>query len=114
MTKYRAGDVVLVRFPFTDMTSAKVRPAVVISTKKQDVIVIGVFSRVPQVIADTWVLLDALVHYFPDTGLKKTSVAKAEKIAVIDKKIIRRRIGTLPPEMMAQVKMAVKRALKLD
>lgn len=114
MMKYRSGDVVLVQFPFTDMISAKVRPAIVISVKEQDVIVIGIFSRVPQVIEDTWVLLDESANYFPSTGLKKTSVAKAEKIAVIDKRIIRKRLGSVPPDVMIQVNLAVKKALKLD
>ena len=31
MTVYKAGDIVLIHFPFTDLSSAKQRPAVVIS-----------------------------------------------------------------------------------
>jgi hypothetical protein len=32
MTVYRRGDVILVAFPFTDLTTAKMRPALVVSS----------------------------------------------------------------------------------
>ena len=50
-TDYRQGDVVLVSFPFTDLSSSKKRPGVVISpnafnARKQDVILAAVTSHV--------------------------------------------------------------------
>ncbi len=47
MPKPRRGEVWLVGFPFTDLSSAKRRPALVWVTHGEDVIVLGIFSRVP-------------------------------------------------------------------
>ena len=47
MARHRRGDVWLLRFPFTDLTSTKLRPALVWAVYGEDVIVIGIFSRVP-------------------------------------------------------------------
>ena len=49
MTNYEFGDVVLVPFPFTDQTTTKKRPAIVVSSadyhlQRLDLILIGVSS----------------------------------------------------------------------
>ena len=50
MTRYEAGDVVLVRFPFTDLSSSKLRPALVLNTPRfqsrhGDVVVLALTSQ---------------------------------------------------------------------
>jgi hypothetical protein len=44
---YEPGSIVLVNFPFTDLQSSKVRPALALTTKGDDVIILGIFSKVP-------------------------------------------------------------------
>jgi mRNA interferase MazF len=53
MTKCDVGDVVLVRYPFTDLTSTKKRPAVILSPSDYagrfgDVVVVPLTSRAEQ------------------------------------------------------------------
>lgn len=55
MRKPRPREIWLVRFPFSDLTSSKVRPSLVIAVHGQDVIVAGIFSRRIAVLRKTWV-----------------------------------------------------------
>ncbi len=71
---YKPGDVVLVNFPFTDLVSSKVRPAIVITAKGEDIIILGVFSKIPEKIQESWFVIDEIAEYFAKTGLKKKSI----------------------------------------
>lgn len=108
------GDVVLVRFPFTDLTTTKVRPAVVLATHGDDLTIVGIFSSSPPPSRQTWIVLNNQDDTFPATGLKTTSVIKAERIAVIEKSIVVRKLGSLSTSQMLEVKRAVTLALNLD
>ena len=55
-TTYSRGDIVLVPFPFTDLSSAKQRPALVVSADafnsiRDDVLVASITSHVPTTLA---------------------------------------------------------------
>jgi mRNA interferase MazF len=115
MPKPKRGEVWLVRFPFTDLTSAKLRPALVLAVHGEDVIVVGIFSRVPAgTLRKTWVRIEDSHPVFARVGLKKTSLLKAEKIAVVHESVFQRKVGSLPPDLMAQVQEALKRALLIS
>lgn len=112
--KAKRGEVWLVRFPFSDLTSTKLRPALVVSIQGEDVIMVGIFSRLPPgSLRKTWVRLDEANRDFAQSGLKKTSMLKAEKIAVIHESVLQRKLGTLSAVLMDQVDEALKRALHL-
>jgi len=109
------GEIWLVRFPFTDLSSTKVRPAVVWAVFGEDAVVVGVFSRVPaRPLRKTWVLIEEREQDFAQTGLAKTSVIKAEKLAIVHYSVLRRRLGRLSPALMSRIEIALKKALHLE
>lgn len=114
MSMFEPGSIVLVNFPFTDLQSSKVRPALVLTTKGDDVIILGIFSKVPDKIREGWVKVDEAGPNFHLTGLKKTSILKTEKITVIHRSLIRKELGRLPPELMQQVKKALLKTLDIE
>jgi mRNA interferase MazF len=114
MQRFRPGTVVLVNFPFTDRQSSKVRPALVLTGKGLDVIILGIFSRVPYQTSESWIKLEETMEGFAQTGLKKTSLIKTEKITVVHESLIRKEIGFLPDNLMWQVRSTLAKTLQIN
>lgn len=60
MPRYARGEIVLVRYPFSDLAGAKVRPAVVVNGKHEstDLIVVPLTSRTSQLLSGEFILAD--------------------------------------------------------
>jgi len=108
------GSIVLINFPFTDLQSSKVRPALVLSVKGDDVIFLGIFSKAPDELRESWISIDESNPAFPKTGLKKASIIKTEKIAVVHQSLIRRVLGGISSELMQQVKQTLRNTLEIE
>ncbi len=96
-TAYEAGDVVLVRFPFTDLSSQKRRPAVVIfsgaeESRYRDLIVMALTSR----LAAKSQPGEYRLHDWPSAGLLLPTMTKP-LLATLSASMIVRRLGTLAP-----------------
>jgi hypothetical protein len=85
----------------------------VLTTKGDDVIILGIFSKVPDEFRDSWIKIDEINADFHQTGLKKTSIIKTEKITVIHKSLIRKELGSLPSALMQRVKEALLKTLEI-
>lgn len=46
MTKPKPLEIWLVRFPFSDLTSTKLRPALVLASHREELIILGIFSKI--------------------------------------------------------------------
>ena len=95
MTSYSFGDIVLVPFPFTDQTTSKKRPAVVISSQayhqeKRDLILMAVTSQV----GSTRPVGEVLVTDWQEAGLLKPSIIKPV-ITSLEKRMVLRKLGRL-------------------
>jgi mRNA interferase MazF len=98
MTDYEFGDVLLVPFPFTDQTTAKKRPAVVVSSaayhsRRPDVILLAVTT---QMRADPG-FGELEVSQWKKAGLLKPSVIKPV-MTTIENNLVLRKLGRLPQE----------------
>ena len=83
MTK---GRIVLVPFPFDDMTASKVRPAVCLTDPigpYRHVVVAFVSSQMPVDIAATDVVLDPQREDFGATGLRVASVLRLHRLVTL-------------------------------
>jgi mRNA interferase MazF len=60
MASSSTNDVILVRYPFSDLSSAKVRPAVVVSAPhvSQDIFIVPLTSRTASLLAGEFLLTD--------------------------------------------------------
>ena len=112
----KRGTIVLTKFPFTDLSSAKRRPGIIVSGKssdKQDTIVAFISSVIPHELEDTDYLISTYHKDFPVTGLKKESVVKLNKLATINSSVISGEIGVASEDTMAQIDERLKLALGL-
>jgi len=97
MTVYKKWDIVLVPFPFTDLSSAKRRPALVVSPDnynlEKDVVIAYITSQMNL----TPRIGDYDLQKWKEAGLPKPSKVRM-KFATIDKSIIIKTIGNLKKE----------------
>jgi mRNA interferase MazF len=106
------GKIVLITFPFTDLTSAKVRPALVLYEGEKDVTVIFVSSRIAKATAND-VLIKQEHLEFKKTGLKVDSFLKVEKIATLSKKLVMGELGEVGPKLKMEINDKIGKALRL-
>ncbi len=91
MPSYSKGDVVLVSFPFSDLSGSKVRPVIVVSTPhlSQDLFVISLTSKTARLLTGEFVLGE-----WKTSGLNVASAVK-RGLFTIHESLIVKSIGTL-------------------
>ena len=100
---FEFGDVVLIPFPFTDQSTTKKRPAVVVSTAayhrdRPDLIVLAVTSQIRQPLRTG----EALLVRWQSAGLPKPSMLKPV-VATVEQRMVIKKIGRLDEEDLARV-----------
>jgi mRNA interferase MazF len=110
------GKVVLVPFPFDDLSGAKIRPAVCLTERigqHRQIVVAFVSSVVPAPMMATDVLLDPSDVDFAVTGLRVRSVIRLHRLITVSTTIIRRELGELSPRQMSAVDQCLRRVFQL-
>ena len=62
------GKIVLLPFPFTDLSTAKRRPALIILERAQDVVVVFISSIIPKILDKSHILIKKNDKDFSSTG----------------------------------------------
>ncbi len=106
MTRCKQGDVILVPFPFTDLTTVKQRPALVLSAdwlnvSRNDCVVAAITSQIPFDLQPDEYRLSA--DDLLAGGLLKPSLVRLGKLFTMSKNLFRKQLGTLPKATMAVV-----------
>jgi mRNA interferase MazF len=103
------GDIILIPFPFTDMTSTKLRPAVVLIETNYDLTVSFITTQMKWREATD-------IELFPSnkSGIKKVSLIRLSKMATVDKSLAIGKIGELQQVEMRELNVKLKRLFQLD
>ncbi len=105
--KITHGDLVLAPFPFTDLSSNKIRPALVVGSSNEDITILCVSSQLKDG------EFGVIVGPSKENGLKTQSQIIASKIATLDRKMIIGQVGALADQELFLVKDALKRFMCL-
>lgn len=103
------GNIVLVPFPFTDLTGTKLRPAVVLLATKLDLIVYFITSQL-QYQEST----DILIQPKSSNGIKKPSLIRTSKIATLDRTLALGKIGAIDATETNELNAKLKQMLQLS
>lgn len=100
------GEIILIPFPFTDLSGQKIRPALVLYNEKkgEDCIVSFISSVQSQKLGKFEVLVTPSIS----NGFKVKSTIKVNKIATLQKKMILGRLGTLELSSLTKVDNLLK------
>lgn len=102
------GDIVLITFPFTDLTGSKLRPAVILTDTTIDLTVCFITTQLEwQEITDVQIVPTLF------NGLKKQSLIRVSKIATLDKTLAKGLLGRLTSSELSDLNDKLKTLLQL-
>jgi mRNA interferase MazF len=113
------GDVIIVAFPYVSGGGGKNRPALVVQCDRnnqrlQNTIVAMVTGNIRLAATEpTRMLIDPATPEGKSSGLAYPSAVKCENLYTISQGDILRKLGSIPPSLMAKVDTCLREALGL-
>ena len=102
------GNIVLITFPFTDLSGTKLRPAVVLADTSLDLTVCFITSQTG------WEeSTDVLLSPSSSNGLRKPSLIRTSKIATLDRSLAKGLLGKLSTAELSNLDIKLKILLQL-
>ncbi len=108
--------IVLVPFPFDDLSTQKVRPAVCLTDEIQPyghIVLTFITSQVSQEPSPTDLVIDEKDADFGQTGLKISSMIRLHRLMTFNKTFIKRELGELSDNNQAGVKKCLRNLFEL-
>jgi mRNA interferase MazF len=102
---FKQGDILLIPFPYSDMTATKQRPVIVLSNSyynesHQDIVVAAITSNVTQ----KEYLVRITDNDLEEGQLKLDSVIRADKVYTFSKRIVNKKFGHIKAAKLEEVK----------
>lgn len=110
---YNKWDVVLLSFPFTDLSAVKVRPAVIVSPEAanrvgEEAVFILITTNISR--RGNFDLVVTQSHpEFVETGLRFDSAIRIDKISTLKKRLVVKTLGRLGPLLQGEVEKNLRR-----
>ena len=111
MERFVSGDVIVLEFPFSDLKSAKRRPALIIKVPKGEDVIICQITSDSQ---NKEVEVSLKDNGFSKGGLKRDSYVRIDKITTIKTTRIEYKIGSLKKEKFDEILNKISSFLKED
>jgi|SRR3989344_628707 len=98
------GDVVVIPFPFSDLTSAKRRPALVVANLAGDDYIL---AQITTVVRSDEYAIPLGMRDFRKGNLPQPSIIRPNKLFTADKSLIAYRAGNIKEEKIKEVEQAL-------
>lgn len=106
----------LTPFPYTNLSGQKVRPALVVSRTDRmgsDVVLAFITTYSGGILVTTDLLIEDSDPDLPQTGLKRASVVKLDKLVIVEASVVIGELGQLSPALLEAASEKLRYALKL-
>jgi len=103
----RAGQIVLFRFPQTDLEQGKLRPALLLARlpgEYDDWLICMISSQIRHGLAGFDDIIQESDSDFAESGLKTTSVVRIGRLAVVSGEILLGAIGQISSERLIRIR----------
>jgi len=103
----QAGQIVLFRFPQTDLEEGKLRPALLLGRlpgEYNDWLICMISSQVRHYIPGFDEIVQEDDADFAESGLKESSVIRIGRLAVVEEEILLGAMGQIAPERLEHIK----------
>ena len=111
---FQAGEIVIAAFPFSSLATTKRRPCLVLAPgdTSNDFVVAFITTAAQAARFPSAVAVDPVHPGWKQTGLKTLSIIRADKLVTLNDSVISGAIGSLPHDLMMQVRRKLKTLLR--